>query len=130
VPDERRALLVEDDGDTREALAEILRAWGFEVDAAGDADGALELVRRRDPDVIITDLSPLEGEPCDLIRRLRLAGADALIVVYSGRNEMRERAPEAGADAFILKPDLDGLERLLRGREGGVEAQRRERPTG
>src|SRR5512136_1149583 len=54
--EERRVLVVEDDRDMREALVEVLRLESYLVDAAGDGSQALELARRRHPDVILLDL--------------------------------------------------------------------------
>ena len=126
MPDERRVLLIEDDEDGREALTQFLQTWGFGVDAVADADGALEVLLHGHPDVIVTDLMLTDGEPGDLIHRMRvLAGESVFIVAYSGWNCHAAAALAAGANAFILKPDVDGLERLLLGPEVGAEAKRR-----
>jgi CheY-like chemotaxis protein len=52
----RRVLVVEDDRDMREALVEVLRLEGYEVDAASDGAQGLALSRLRRPDVILLDL--------------------------------------------------------------------------
>src|SRR5512137_690369 len=51
-----RILVVEDDRDMREALVEVLRLEGYEVEAAGNGADGLELARRHRPDVILLDL--------------------------------------------------------------------------
>jgi DNA-binding response OmpR family regulator len=123
VPDARRVLLIEDDRDTREGLSELIRTWGFAVDSIEDADQPLEVLLRRRPDIIIADLSLRVGDPCDFIARVRAECPGALIVVYSGRHGLDSAAREAGADAFVLKPDMDTLERLLQVPEGGSKAK-------
>jgi CheY-like chemotaxis protein len=98
-------------------MCQLLTAWGFEVDADGDADAALKTLTRRRPDIIVSDLSHLDPEPCGLIRRMRLqVGEEVFIVAYTGRAEKEAAARAAGADAFALKPDVDALERLLTAR--------------
>lgn len=52
-----RILIVDDDGDTREALAELLSMEGFEVLEAGDGSDAFERLRTAEPpDLILLDL--------------------------------------------------------------------------
>ena len=126
VPAKRRVLLVEDEADNREALIEFLQACGFEVEAVGDADAALDAIHHRRADVVVTDLTPPEDQPCDFIARVRADGGPGLVIIaYSGRHHLQNAALAAGADAFILKPDVDTLERLLTGSEAGTEAQQR-----
>ena len=123
----RRALLVEDDPEARDALSQFLQVLGFDVMDAGDAEGALEIIARHHPEVIITDLTTPEIEPCGMVHRLRVrAGEEALIVVYSGRSDMEAAAQAAGADAFVLKPELEVLERLLKSPDVRGEARRTE----
>jgi DNA-binding response OmpR family regulator len=52
----KRILVVEDDGPTSEAMAEILAASGFLVDTAANAERALEKIRHNRYDVAILDL--------------------------------------------------------------------------
>jgi CheY-like chemotaxis protein len=51
-----RVLVLEDDRDMREALVEVLRLEGYEVDAAGNGADGLALARNHRPDVILLDL--------------------------------------------------------------------------
>jgi len=112
---ERRRVRVVDDGrDVRESLCELLRGWGYAVDAAADGWDAPQLLTPP-PDIIVTDV-PLPDEGAShLIRASKArAGADILVIAYSGWNHLEESARAAGADAFVLKPDLNALERTLR----------------
>ncbi len=47
--------MVEDDSDVREGLADVLREYSFEVNAACEGEAALALVREVRPDVILLD---------------------------------------------------------------------------
>jgi CheY-like chemotaxis protein len=53
---DKTVLIVDDEPDVREYLAQILRDAGFQVLTACDGDAALEIIRRRRPDFISLDL--------------------------------------------------------------------------
>jgi CheY-like chemotaxis protein len=50
------ALIIDDDADTRELLAEVLRAAGYSAATAADGEEGLQLLRSLRPDVILVDL--------------------------------------------------------------------------
>jgi CheY-like chemotaxis protein len=110
----RRVLIIEDEPDGRDALCALLQSWGHEVDGAGTADEALSRSAAFHPDVVLLDLT-LDGAPdCDLIRRLRrYVGPTVQLVVYSGHAELERTARAAGCDAYVVKPGVEALERLL-----------------
>ena len=109
----KRVLVVEDDADEREVLQQFLARWGFEAEGVSDAKQADEMLVWYEPDFIVADLGlPYEG--VEVIRRLRSArGRQVCIIAFSGWHRLHEAALAAGADAFVLKPDLKALERLL-----------------
>jgi len=108
----RRVLVVDDNPDGLAALCELLGSWGYDVDAAEDGWHAFEVSRRSPPDIIVTDLSLPDGGAFEVIRSAKVRGV--FVIAYSGWNHLRATAKAAGADAFILKPEIDELERLLR----------------
>ena len=112
MPELKRALVVDDNVDVLGGLEELLRLWGYDVSLAEDATGAWEVARHRRPDVVI-----LDGNALDVIGRVKAADARVLVVVFSGWAHLEEAARAAGADAFVLKPDYDRLQRVLDGRE-------------
>jgi signal transduction histidine kinase len=66
-----RVLVVDDDADTRELLAEALSASGAAVLPTASADEALELLRRRGADVLVSDIGMPEVDGYALMRRVR-----------------------------------------------------------
>jgi DNA-binding response OmpR family regulator len=66
-----RALIVEDDAETREYMAELLSLSGLDVDQAPDAQGAREMVERNPPDVMLIDLMMPRENGESLLRSLR-----------------------------------------------------------
>jgi len=118
----RSVLVVDDNPDGLAALCELVGSWGYDVDAAEDGWHALELGRTRAPDIVITDMSLPDGGACDVIRNAK-ARTGAFVIAYTGWNHLRAAAIQAGADAFVLKPDIDGLERLLHASEVDARAK-------
>jgi two-component system KDP operon response regulator KdpE len=87
------------------ALREVLRAAGFEVDAAGTAKQGLERAALAVPDVAIIELVLPDGDGVELCRRLREWSAMPLMVLSAaGDEDQQVRALEAGADDYLTKP--------------------------
>ena len=117
-----RVLLVDDDPEILEATGQVLREWGYAVDAASDGEGALALARKAQPDLMLIDLMMPGMDGWTLIRRMREEdlARDVPVVVFSAHPEQREKG-SVGVDAALRKPfELEELqdvvERLLRPR--------------
>jgi DNA-binding response OmpR family regulator len=113
-----RVLVVDDDRDTADSTATLLKYFGYEAEVAYSAAMALETASVRRPRAVLLDLA-MPGQSGDqLARELRqLPGmADAVLICISGygTNEYRQLALEAGCDYHILKPaELQELLPLL-----------------
>jgi PAS domain S-box-containing protein len=101
-------LVVDDDADARDLISTALRYAGGEVLPAASARDALELMRTRTPDVIVSDIAMADGTGHDLVRHIRantqLAHIPAIALTAYGRVEDRERALNAGFNFYIVKP--------------------------
>jgi DNA-binding response OmpR family regulator len=119
-----RVLIVDDDVDLAEGLAEMLRANDCEVDLAHNGQEAVERYRQRDYDIAFLDvrMPVMNGvEGFFAIKRLR---PDAVIVMMTGFQEaMLQRALDAGALGPLNKPF--SLRKML----DMVAAVRRSRPS-
>ena len=102
----RRILIVDDEANARNALAELLRDEGFEVDTASHGFEALAKVPALSPHVAIVDLHMPGMEPVDLIAKLQqLKEAPAVIAMTSfGDTATALRAMRAGATDYVTKP--------------------------
>jgi two-component system CheB/CheR fusion protein len=123
VPGRPHVLIVEDQPDAAESLAELVRLQGCSTEIALDGPAALERAASRRPDVVLLDLGLPGVDGFEVALRLRrLPGlADSLLVALSGygREEDRRRSAAAGIDRHLVKPvDIEELERLLGGTEG------------
>src|SRR4029077_14765438 len=65
----KRVLVVDDNTENVESLCELVRLWGFEVEAAQEGNQALAAARARRPDAVIMDLGLPDGDALDVIRR-------------------------------------------------------------
>jgi CheY-like chemotaxis protein len=116
VTEGKRLLIVEDDVDLAENLAEILEGMGYQALVAESAERALDLLEREPVDGVITDfrLPGLDG--VELIGKLRAKGLPVPVVVISAFMDPRvaAQAEEAGALHVLPKPvNLEHLFQLL-----------------
>ena len=103
----RRVLLVDDNVDSADSLAELLRLWGHEVRAAHDASQALAVARTSRPDVAVLDIGmpDMNGyEVARLCGRGRPKGTAFVALTGYGQDGDRRRSAEAGFRAHLVKP--------------------------
>lgn len=101
-------LLVEDDKKISMALSLRLRSMGFQVDSAADAVYAMNAAIRCQPEVVLLDINLPGGDGFVVADRLRAStelGTTPIIFITASKDpEMRQRAAEYGACAFLEKP--------------------------
>ncbi len=104
--DQAHLLVVEDDVDIREELAQALVGHGYEVAVADGAAQAQAEATRRAPDLILLDLGLPDGDGVAVCRSLRASLPEAVIVVLTARTAEFEVvvALDAGADDYLTKP--------------------------
>ncbi len=100
-----KIVVVEDEISLQETLAYNLRKHGYEVETVGDGHGALELVRRTHPDLILLDimLPGMDGfEVCRLLRQ----EMNTPVLMLTARDDEIDRVVglEVGADDYLIKP--------------------------
>ncbi|HEY6005254.1 MAG TPA: ATP-binding protein [Anaeromyxobacter sp.] len=118
VQESRLVLVIEDNVDAGQSLAEILELYGHRVRVARDGHSGLALARELGLDVILCDIGLPDVDGYEVARTLK---GDAelrsiRLVALSGyaQPEDRDRALAAGFDAHLAKPpDLDALARAL-----------------
>jgi PAS domain S-box-containing protein len=104
-----RLLVVEDDVDTREVVALMLRESGAEVVEVDNADAALGAIETAPPDVLISDIGLADRDGYDLIRAVRRlpgqrGGVPAIALSAFARESDRRDALRAGYDRHLSKP--------------------------
>jgi DNA-binding NtrC family response regulator len=110
-------LIIDDEKNIREGLAEALKLDGYAVVTASDGDEGLALLRRGDVDLVITDLKMphLSGE--ELLRQIEAENLGIPVIVLTGHGTIENAvaAMHNGAYDFLTKPlDLDRLSLLTK----------------
>ena len=104
-----KVFVVEDDGSMREALKNLLRSVGHEVEAFGSAQEFLSSPRSEAPGCLILDVRLPGVSGLDLQRQLTDANIHLPIIFITahGDIQMSVRAIKAGAMEFLTKPFRD-----------------------
>ena len=101
-----RLLIVDDEDDSREALAELAESWGLEVQGSRDGAEALQAALSWHPDAVLSDLVMPGTDGLWLLRSLRQEMLEAPVVLLTGRGsvQLAVQAIKEGAYDFIEKP--------------------------
>ena len=117
----RRILIVDDNVDSAESLALLLRLSGHDVRTEFDGPAAVTAAASFAPDVVLLDIGLPLLNGYEAAMQIRAAESDAsghraLIVALTGwgQEEDRRRSRDAGIDAHLVKPvDPRELTRLI-----------------
>ena len=120
----RRILVVDDNVDSAESMAMMLKLSGHDVAMAHDGAEAIELAKEFQPDVAFLDLGMPKLNGYEAARSIREQpwGRQMLLIALTGwgQEDDKRRTREAGFDAHIVKPiDFAALEKLLATDERG-----------
>jgi CheY-like chemotaxis protein len=112
-----KVLVVEDDPETAQGLAELVGINGHEAQIAYDGRSAIRNVRDHDFQLVLLDIGLPDMDGYEVARRLTLLGQRSLSIVamtgYDSDEDLR-RSDGAGLDAHIVKPcRSDQLEQIL-----------------
>lgn len=101
-----RILVVDDERSMREFLEILLRKEGYDVTTAGDVDGALLALESDDFDLVVSDIQMPGKTGLDLLKAIREANADALVVMITAfaTTETAIAAMKEGAYDYVTKP--------------------------
>lgn len=112
-------LVVDDNSDNADSLAEVLRMLGAHALVARDGVEALDVAQRHTPDLVLLDIGLPGMDGYETARRLRSqATAPIRLVALTGYGspEDHQRSRAAGFDAHHVKPiSLETIEKLLAG---------------
>lgn len=111
-----RVLVVDDSLTTRSLEKSILEAHGYDVRVAVDGVQALDELRARGADLVITDVMMPRMDGLELLANIKadksLAAIPVIMVTSLERREDQERGLSLGADAYIVKRKFDQRELL------------------
>ncbi len=123
-----RILVAEDDRGLRDVLVQGLEEHGYQVDAVGRGEDAIDQLRFYDYDVAIVDWRMPGGTGIDVVRWARRNERPTAILMLTARDTPPDRVEglDAGADDYLVKPfdfgELLARVRALQRRPRGVDA--------
>ena len=114
----RRILVVDDNRDSADSMADMLRLCGNEVAIAHDGLEAVEQAEAFGPHVILMDVGMPRLNGLDAARRIRALSTGKAIIIIAltgwGQDHDRLRSRQAGCDGHLVKPvTLADLQRLI-----------------
>ena len=114
-----RILIFEDDADTADSMAILLRLYTYDVEVAWDGATALRAVLEGQPDVVLLDIGLPKLNGWQLAKEIRRhsTGKRPLLIAISGFGMQADqmRSQEAGIDLHLVKPvEPEMLQQVLR----------------
>lgn len=112
----RKILVVDDNVDSAQSMAFVLRSLGHQADYVSDPRRVLAAVKDKKPDAVFLDIGMPHMDGFQLAQLLKRGNGEMYVVAISGHDspEDRKRGREAGFDAHVAKPaDADMLQSIL-----------------
>ena len=107
-----KLLLVDDEQEFVETLADRLKMRDLDATIARDGEEALSAVEKEEPDVIVLDVKMPGIDGIEVLRRVKEAYPNVEVIILTGHGSERdeEAARRLGAFDYVKKPaDLDTL---------------------
>jgi DNA-binding NtrC family response regulator len=111
-----RVLIVEDDAAARRGLTELVRAWGYQAEAAADGQEGLERITSYRPSAVLADMVMPRMDGLELLRQVKdqLTELTFVLITAQGSVDTAVSAMKEGAYDYLTKPvDPQRLRALL-----------------
>ncbi len=101
-----QVLVVDDEGAIRYSVGKTLQRIGYEVEEASSGEEALEMMAKRDYDVILTDIRMPGLTGVDLLKRIKDISPDAIVILMTGYASLGTAVESLrlGAHDYLIKP--------------------------
>lgn len=127
-----RVLVVEDDPQALGFLCALIADWGYLCDPARSASVALDLMRTKCPDVVLSDLVMPGMDGIELLKTIRsicdCSLSSFVLITGHGSVSSAVRAIMEGADEVLVKPvnevELRAVLKLAEARKSAMEKTR------
>lgn len=101
-------LLVDDEPGVREAVKEYLQESNFTVEVASNASDAWQLLQKKTPDLVISDIMMPQIDGYEFLKQLRddprFKALPVIFLTARGMTSDRIQGYQAGVDAYLPKP--------------------------
>ncbi len=108
-----KILLIDDEPEIRDLLAELLKDEGYTIYQAEDGVNGLEIFKNEDMDLVITDVRMPRKNGIELLREIRESRAEVDVIILTGQSDEATAIDclRTGAYDYLLKPveDIDIL---------------------
>lgn len=108
----QRILIIDDEEHMRRILCKALEQEGYEADMAGDGPDGLDLLNRREMDLVLLDMKLPTMDGMEVLKSIKelYPALPVIVITAYGSIEMAVAAIKAGAADYITKPfDMDEL---------------------
>ncbi|WP_422658892.1 response regulator transcription factor [Paenibacillus sp. EC2-1] len=112
-----RILIVEDELDLQEAIADGLRIEGYAVDTCDDGEAAYELIYEVNYDLVVLDLNLPKMDGLEVLEKIRDEKPELKVLILSARSSVHDKVKglDIGANDYLVKPfDFAELEARIR----------------
>lgn len=112
----RKVLIVDDELEFTKDMAKALEMFGYEAYMAGDGEGALNIIEKKKPDVVLCDYKLFDIEGDQILARTKKNHPEIRFVMITAYydEDVAKRFRNLGADEVIFKPIvLTDIEKLL-----------------
>ena len=101
-----RILLIDDEVDFTETLAERLELRGFLTDLASNGESGLKMVGQKDYDIVILDLKMPGLSGIDTLKGIKALNSELPVILLTGQGSTKggEEGVCLGADDYMMKP--------------------------
>ena len=99
-------LIVEDDEAVRQAIAEVVQLYGWQVLEASNGIHGLRIFENQLPDIVLADVIMAGFDGFQLAAGIKSISPKATVIMMTafGTSELRQKAQAAGVSAFLRKP--------------------------
>ncbi len=118
-----KLLIVDDDRDFAEGLAQVLKLYGHQVDIAFTGEDGVEAVKKNDYDTILIDIGLPGLNGVESLLKIRQVNPKVRCFLLTGHSadHIAEQGIEAGAIEILTKPiDLEEMLQRLSNIENGI----------
>jgi len=101
-----RVLLVDDEEEFAQTLAERLKLRGYDAEAASQAEEALGLIDEAEWDVVVLDMVLETQSGLEVLRRIKAVRPELPVILLSGRGSDQDfrEGERMGAFDYLIKP--------------------------